>query len=107
MSFDCDVAIVGYGPVGQTLAILLGQRGWRVTVLEKQPAANQLPRGGPSHPRAATLLRRGGARPRRGGGAPTPPTSMSGGTPPVPYCCVSRARPPGSPAGRTPTCSRS
>ena len=24
-----DVAIVGYGPVGQTLAILLGQRGWR------------------------------------------------------------------------------
>ena len=30
----CDVAIVGYGPVGQTLAILLGQRGWRVGVFE-------------------------------------------------------------------------
>ena len=28
-----DVAIVGYGPVGQTLAILLGQRGWSVGVL--------------------------------------------------------------------------
>ena len=39
-----DVAIVGYGPVGQTLAILLGQRGWRVRVLEKQPAAYPLPR---------------------------------------------------------------
>src|SRR5437870_11234799 len=39
-----DVAIVGYGPVGQTLAILLGQRGWRVGVFEKQPAAYLLPR---------------------------------------------------------------
>jgi len=39
-----DVAVTGYGPVGQMLAILLGQRGWRVTVLEKQPAAYPLPR---------------------------------------------------------------
>jgi 2-polyprenyl-6-methoxyphenol hydroxylase-like FAD-dependent oxidoreductase len=39
-----DVAIVGYGPVGQTLAILLGQRGWRVGVFEKQPATYPLPR---------------------------------------------------------------
>jgi 2-polyprenyl-6-methoxyphenol hydroxylase-like FAD-dependent oxidoreductase len=39
-----DIAVVGYGPVGQTLAILLGQRGWRVAVLEKQPAAYPLPR---------------------------------------------------------------
>ncbi len=28
-----DVAIVGYGPVGQLLSILLGQRGYRVVVL--------------------------------------------------------------------------
>jgi len=40
----CDVAIVGYGPVGQTLAILLGQRRWRVGIFEKQPAAYPLPR---------------------------------------------------------------
>jgi 2-polyprenyl-6-methoxyphenol hydroxylase-like FAD-dependent oxidoreductase len=39
-----DVAIVGWGPVGQTLAILLGQRGWRVAALEKQPAPYPLPR---------------------------------------------------------------
>src|SRR5712691_5513191 len=39
-----DVAIVGYGPVGQALAILLGQRGWKVGVFEKQPAAYPLPR---------------------------------------------------------------
>jgi 2-polyprenyl-6-methoxyphenol hydroxylase-like FAD-dependent oxidoreductase len=39
-----DVAIVGYGPVGQTLAVLLGQRGWNVAVIEKQPAPYPLPR---------------------------------------------------------------
>ena len=39
-----DVAIVGYGPVGQVLAILLAQRGWQVGVFEKQPAAYPLPR---------------------------------------------------------------
>ena len=39
-----DVAIVGYGPVGQALAILLGQSGWRVGVFEKQAQAYPLPR---------------------------------------------------------------
>src|SRR5262245_33082843 len=39
-----DIAIVGYGPVGQLLAILLGQRGWSVAVFEKQPATYPLPR---------------------------------------------------------------
>ena len=39
-----DVAIVGYGPVGQTLAILLAQHGWSVGVFEKQPAPYPLPR---------------------------------------------------------------
>jgi 2-polyprenyl-6-methoxyphenol hydroxylase-like FAD-dependent oxidoreductase len=39
-----DVAIVGYGPVGETLAILLGQRGWKVGVFERQPTPYPLPR---------------------------------------------------------------
>jgi flavoprotein hydroxylase len=39
-----DVVIVGYGPVGQTLAILLAQRGWNVGVFEKQPVPYPLPR---------------------------------------------------------------
>lgn len=41
---DADVAIVGFGPVGQLLAILLGRRGRRVSVLERWPEPYPLPR---------------------------------------------------------------
>jgi flavoprotein hydroxylase len=44
VSDPIDVAIVGYGPVGQLLAILLGQRGWRVEVIERWPEPYALPR---------------------------------------------------------------
>lgn len=39
-----DVAIVGYGPVGQALATLLGKRGWSVVVFDKQAGLYPLPR---------------------------------------------------------------
>jgi choline dehydrogenase-like flavoprotein len=39
-----DVAIVGYGPVGAALAILLGQQGRRVVVLERYGTPYPLPR---------------------------------------------------------------
>lgn len=39
-----DVAIVGYGPTGATLAHLLGQCGLKVLVLEREAAAYHLPR---------------------------------------------------------------
>jgi 2-polyprenyl-6-methoxyphenol hydroxylase-like FAD-dependent oxidoreductase len=41
---DCDVLVVGYGPVGQTLAILLAQRGYRVTVAERKAEPYPRPR---------------------------------------------------------------
>src|SRR5262249_2925300 len=44
LGVDCDVAIVGYGPTGALLAILLAQRGWRVEVLERFPEPYPLPR---------------------------------------------------------------
>lgn len=44
MSAIYDVAIIGCGPTGAVLANLLGQRGLRVVVLEKQPAPYGLPR---------------------------------------------------------------
>lgn len=41
---DADVLVVGYGPVGQTLAILLAQQGWQVTAVEKWPTPFERPR---------------------------------------------------------------
>jgi 3-(3-hydroxy-phenyl)propionate hydroxylase len=42
--YDTDVAIVGAGPVGAMLAILLGQRGHRVTLVERWSKAYGRPR---------------------------------------------------------------
>jgi 2-polyprenyl-6-methoxyphenol hydroxylase-like FAD-dependent oxidoreductase len=41
---DCDVAIVGYGPVGQVLAGLLAQDGHTVTVVERHRDLYGMPR---------------------------------------------------------------
>ena len=43
-AYDADVIIVGLGPVGLTLANLLGQAGVRVIVLEREPVPYRLPR---------------------------------------------------------------
>lgn len=44
VAFDCDVAIVGGGPVGTFLAILLGRTGKSVTLVERWSVAYGRPR---------------------------------------------------------------
>lgn len=44
MPVDTDVAIVGAGPVGTLLAILLGKQGRRVTLIERWPTIYDRPR---------------------------------------------------------------
>jgi 2-polyprenyl-6-methoxyphenol hydroxylase-like FAD-dependent oxidoreductase len=51
-----DVAIVGYGPVGAALAILLGQQGHRVVVLERFTEPFPLPRAVHYDHEAARIL---------------------------------------------------
>ena len=41
---ETDVVIVGYGPTGQTLALLLGRLGHRVTAIDRWPDLYPLPR---------------------------------------------------------------
>src|SRR5258708_3087704 len=33
---ECDVLVVGGGPAGSTIASLLAEKGWRITLLEKE-----------------------------------------------------------------------
>lgn len=43
--YDCDVVISGGGPVGLGLAIELGQRGVRVSVVERSEKLHRIPKG--------------------------------------------------------------
>ncbi len=44
MNAEYDVAVVGYGPIGEMAAIMLGRRGWKVAVFERWPELYPLPR---------------------------------------------------------------
>lgn len=61
---DADVAIVGAGPVGLLLALLLGRRGWRVEVLERQASPYGRPRAVHLDHEAARILQHAGVMDR-------------------------------------------
>jgi flavoprotein hydroxylase len=58
---DADVLLVGYGPVGQVLSLLLAQRGWRVIVVEQWPTPYQMPRAVTFDGHAARIIAAAGA----------------------------------------------
>ncbi|MCZ4121828.1 bifunctional 3-(3-hydroxy-phenyl)propionate/3-hydroxycinnamic acid hydroxylase MhpA [Streptomyces sp. H39-S7] len=53
---DADLLVVGYGPVGQVLANLMAQRGWKVTVVERHPRPYTMPRAVAFDGEAARIL---------------------------------------------------
>ena len=58
-----DIALVGLGPVGATLAALLGARGVRVAVLERETAPYSLPRAAHLDGEALRILAAAGVTP--------------------------------------------
>lgn len=68
---DADVLIVGAGPVGLTLAVDLGQRGVRATLVEQKEAPQRLPKMERCNARTMEMFRRMGLTERiRGAGLP-------------------------------------
>jgi len=58
---EADVVIVGYGPTGQVLALLLGRLGHRVTVIDRWPDLYPLPRAVHFDHEVARILQAAGA----------------------------------------------
>jgi 2-polyprenyl-6-methoxyphenol hydroxylase-like FAD-dependent oxidoreductase len=58
MNPDVDVVVVGAGPVGLTLAVDLGRRGVRCTLVEKKPAPEFLPKMERCNARTMEIFRR-------------------------------------------------
>ena len=60
LPFDCDVLVVGAGPVGLSLAVELGMQGMRCIVIEAQNRDSLAPRAKTTNVRSRELMRRWG-----------------------------------------------
>ena len=68
---DTEVLIVGAGPVGLTLAVDLGRRGVRCTLIEQKSAPQRLPKMERCNARTMEIYRRMGLAERfRAAGLP-------------------------------------
>ncbi len=56
MTLDADVVIVGDGPVGQTLAIMLAEKEWKVTLVDRWPEPYTMSRAVAFDSEAARIL---------------------------------------------------
>ncbi|QUH03577.1 bifunctional 3-(3-hydroxy-phenyl)propionate/3-hydroxycinnamic acid hydroxylase [Saccharopolyspora erythraea] len=61
-----NVAVIGYGPVGQVMAALLAQRGWDVVVVERWPQPYTMPRAVVFDGESARILASAGIDPSLG-----------------------------------------
>ncbi|MCW2573042.1 MAG: 2,4-dichlorophenol 6-monooxygenase [Frankiales bacterium] len=55
---DADVVVVGGGPVGLSMAAMLGQYGVQTLLVERNPGTSKHPRGFGIHPRTMEVFRR-------------------------------------------------
>lgn len=69
-SFDCDVLVVGAGPVGLALAVELGMQGVRCIVIEALRRETLAPRAKTTNVRSRELMRRWGMAERLAAEAP-------------------------------------
>ena len=66
ITVSTDVAVVGYGPIGQTLVNLLAQYGRSVTVIERHPQPYPMPRATSFDGESARILASAGINPDLG-----------------------------------------
>jgi 3-(3-hydroxy-phenyl)propionate hydroxylase len=84
---DADVAIIGCGPAGATLANLLGARGLQVLVLERDAHIYPLPRAIHFDGEVMRVFETAGLRAAGGGDlAPRSARACTSSTPPATRC---------------------